>query len=111
MAAPRTPDLDGAVAAVADDEVLPDSSRITLLESEGITLRLRLTNLTLLVEEQHRWLQRQSALLASQSQLVEALSLEGESMRGRIRMLEDRLTIAEDMIVPSPTEDGIVPRP
>ena len=111
-------------------EVLPDSSRITLLESEVITLNLRISSLCSLVEEQSQWLRSQSLLLNSQrqvierlsatgdattvrlndrltiqSQLTEALADEGEGMRSRIQMLEDRLTVAEDMIVPSPAED------
>ena len=111
-------------------EVLPDSSRITLLESEVITLNLRISSLCSLVEEQSQWLRSQSLLLNSQrqvierlsatgdattvrlndrltiqSQLTEALADEGEGMRSRIQMLEDRLTIAEDMIEPSPAED------
>ena len=111
-AAPTTPLYAGATiggGATLFQEC--EISRITTLETDNVALKLRMENLVKLVEEQAEWLKRQSALLASQSSMIEAMAVEGDSMRSRIRMLENRLTVAEDMIVPSPTEDGSAQRP
>ena len=113
--APRTPILDGE-GPISEGVTLfepCDISRITAVEAENATMKLRMDNLTLLVQEQAEWLRRQSLLLTSQRQLLEALAGEGDSMRGRIRMLEDRLTLAEDIWDPSPApeedDDDIAP--
>ena len=81
-------------------------SRITTLEMDNVAMKLRMGHLVKLVEEQSEWLKRQSGLLASQTRLVEVLTAEGDAMRGRIRMLEDRLTVAEDIWDPRPAEDS-----
>ena len=94
--APRTPLYAGATiggGATLFQEC--EISRITTLETDNVALKLRMENLVKLVEEQAEWLKRQSALLASQSSLIEAMATEQDTMRDKIRMLEDRLTLAE----------------
>ena len=95
-AAPVTPVLDGAGAVVSEGITLfvpMDVGRVTNLESSDITMRLRMDSLGRLVEEQGRWLQRQSEHLSAQSSLIEAMAVEAEWLRGRIRVLEDSLTL------------------
>ena len=72
-----------------------DIGRVTSLEAENLTLNLRVTSLGRLVEEQGEWLRRQSALLASQRQLIEVMAVEQDAMRDRLRGLEDRTSLVE----------------
>ena len=93
--APRTPILDGE-GPISEGVTLfepCDISRITSVEAENATMKLRMDNLVRFVEEQNRWLQRQSELLTSQRQLLEAMAGEGDAMRDRIRVLEDRVSL------------------
>ena len=93
--APVTPILDGEGPVSEGVTLLQqfDISRITTLEAENLTIQLRMDNLTLLVQEQAEWLRRQSLLLSSQRQLLEALAGEGDTMRDRLRTAEDRVTL------------------
>ena len=85
-----------------------DVGRVTSLESSNITMGLRMDSLGRLVEEQGEWLRRQSALVSAQRQLLEVMAIEQDAMRDRIRVLEDRLTLAE-LAQPGPLQ--VLPRP
>ena len=63
--------------------------------SEMEVLQRRMGDMTRFIHEQSEWLRTQSALLASQTSRLQDMTVEGDSMRNRILMLENMLTVTE----------------